>query len=105
MPASATIWPAVFANGNVQKTTARTRSETIINHLRERRSSNGPRNSATKTTGRNSATMSALTQEPESVRSFTSTTSATVARSVPRLEPSVARNSRRKPGAVERRLS
>ena len=57
------------------------------------------------TAGRNSAIIRALTHEPELVRSLTSTTSATVASSVPRLEPSVARNRRRKPGAVPRRLN
>src|SRR5438093_2889525 len=104
-PASATIVPAEFANGSAQKTRKRTRSEATISPRRENRSSSGPRKSPTTTAGRNSTIMSALTHGPESVRSLTSTTSATVASRVPRLEPSVARKSSRKPGAVPRRLS
>ncbi len=105
IPASATICPAVFANGRVKKTPARTRSETIMSPRRETRSSSGPSASPTATAGRNSTISRALTHEPEFVRSLMSTTSATVASSVPRLDPSVDRNSSRKPGAVPRRLS
>src|SRR5215212_687083 len=105
MPASATIAPAELANGNVQNTAARTRSETTITPRRGSRSRYGPKNRPTATAGRNSTNINAPTHGPESVRSFTSTTSATVASSVPRLDPSVAKNSRRKPDAVPRGLN
>src|SRR5436309_6059624 len=104
-PGSATIVPAESANGSAQKTRNRTRSEATISPRREKRSSSGPSKSPTTTAGRNSTIMSALTQGPESVRSLTSTTSATVASNVPRLEPRVARKSSRKAGALPRRLS
>src|SRR5947208_4048535 len=104
-PASATTVPAEFANGSAQKTRKRTRSEATISPRRENRSSKGPRKSPTTTAGRNSTIISALTHGPESVRSLTSTTSATVASKVPRLEPRVARKSSRNSGALPRRLS
>jgi len=53
--------------------------------------------------GRKSAIRSALTQVPDLVRSKTSTVSATAARYVPALEPSVARKRRLKSGAERRR--
>src|SRR3954451_16121694 len=69
------------------------------------RSRNGPKNRPTATAGRNSTNINPATHGPEFVRSFTSITSATVASSVPRLEASVAKNSRRKPDDLPRRLS
>src|SRR6266511_3011542 len=105
MPASTTIWVAELAKGSVQNTPKRTRSETIITPRLGSRSRNGPKKRPTTTAGRNSTNISAPTHGPESVRSLTSTTSATVASSVPRLEPSVAKKSRRKPDAVPRRLN
>ena len=96
---------ALARTATCRRRAARTRSETIIRPRRETRSSSGPRKSPTATAGRNSAIIRTLTHEPELVRSLTSTTSATVASSVPKLEPSVARNRRRKPGAVPRRLN
>src|SRR5215208_129285 len=105
MAARATIAPAEPANGSAQNAPTRTRSETIMRPRRESRSSRGPRSRPIATAGRNSAIITALTHGPESVRSLTSTISATVASRVPRLEPRVARNSRRKLRAVPIRLS
>jgi hypothetical protein len=86
----------------MQKITARTRSETISSRRRERRSTRGAATSPIRMIGRKSTIRSALTHAPESVRSKTSTVSATAARYVPAPEPRVARKRRLKSGAVRR---
>ena len=81
--------------GRTQKTAARTTSEATINVRRGSRSMYGPANNPIAIDGRNWAIMSALTHTPEFVRSLTSTVSASSAKSVPKLEPSVAKKSSR----------
>jgi hypothetical protein len=93
---------ALPANGSTQKTPARTRSEAIRSRRRESRSISGPARIPIRMIGMNSASRSALTHLPESVRSKTSTVSATAARYVPAPEPSVARKRRLKSGAMRR---
>ena len=105
--ASATICPARAAQTATRRRPRHGRGRRRSSgHWRETRSRQpGRRRARRRPPGRNSTIINALTHEPELVRSLMSTTSATVASSVPRLDPSVARNSRRKPGAVPRRLS
>src|SRR5919202_5018161 len=96
--ASATICPALVANGSAQKTPKRTRSAATASHRRESRSTSGPKSRPMAIIGRKSAIRSALTHGPEWVRSKTSTVSATNASHVPRPEPKVARKSSPKLG-------
>jgi hypothetical protein len=71
---------ALPANGSAQKTAARTRSETISSRLLESRSTSGAASRPIRMIGRKSTIRRALTHAPESVRSKTSTVSATAAR-------------------------
>ena len=88
--ASATIWPALAANGSVQKTRKRTTSAETITRLRESRSTSGPTVRPIAIAGRKSAISSAAIQLPECVRSHTSRLSATNAIQLPRPEPNAA---------------
>src|SRR5581483_3501712 len=95
--ASPTISDAFVANGSRQNTIARRTSAATIRFRRRKRSSSGPSVKPTTIDGRKSTSSTAPTQRPESVRSLTSIVSAIAARNVPTLEPSVDRNSNRKP--------
>src|SRR5919198_1524355 len=102
MPAAkarTTICKALVVNGSAKKTPARAASESTRIQRRDARSMRRPATKPMATMGRNSTMRSALTQFASSVRSHTSTTSATNASQVPTLEASVARKSKRKPGA------
>ena len=67
--ASATIVSGLGANGSAAKAARRTRSDAIRSRRRERRSTSGPSSRPMTIVGRKSATRSALTHRPESVRS------------------------------------
>ena len=95
--ARTTIVAGRAVNGSAQKTPARIRSAATISLRRSSRSISGPSVSPTTSVGSQAATRTPPTQRPEFVRSLMSIASAIAARSVPTLEPRVARASRRKP--------
>ena len=67
--ASATIAVGLSTNGSAANTPKRARSEPIISHRRDSRSTSGPSRSPITTIGRNSVIRSAATQTLESVLS------------------------------------
>ena len=89
--------PADVANGSARRRRRGGDRRATISFRRSSRSSSGPSVSPIDDRGRNSTMRTPPTQRPEFVRSLTSIASATAARSVPKLDPSVERKSRRKP--------